>query len=98
MNLFKELWNGVWHYETPQDETIRWIVESGLGELICMGIIVIPVTTGFVVYLLVLNRIHWTKPRQKFEIRHAIAVQTGNKSVYDMSDEELLAFQQDDDF
>jgi hypothetical protein len=91
MNGFRQLWNGVWHYQEPQDETIRWIVQSGLGELICFAIILVPVLLVFLVLQKRSDRIYRTKPREDFEIRHAIVEKTGNFLVYDMSDEELEA-------
>ena len=91
MSLFRQLWNGVWHFETPQDETIRWIVECGLGEMICLGILFIPAIAIFAAYCHVLEGFYWTKPQIRFEVRHTIVEQTGDFSVYDMTDEELEA-------
>lgn len=91
MNEFRQLWNGVWHLEVPQNETIQWIVECGLGELIVIGILLVPVMTVFAAYCKAVNWFYWTKPNAQFQARHEIVKETGNFAVYDMTDDELEA-------
>ena len=91
MKEFLEMWNGVFHGEPPANETIFWIVECGLGDLICFGVLIIPVIVGFYLYIRYLDWIYIEKPDRAFQLRDAIVEQTGDFSVYDMSDEELEA-------
>lgn len=96
-SLFKELWNGVWHFETPTNETIRWMVDCGLGEVICCGIVILPTILLFIAVFLYQE---WKekKSSEKFERRYAIAGRTQDFTVYDMSDEELDEYEATIDF
>lgn len=96
-SLFKQLWNGVWHYETPTDEIIRWMVDCGLGEFICLGIVVTPVVLALIA-LIVYQEWQLKKSHQKFERRHAIAGRTQDFTVYDLSDQELDRYESEIDF
>jgi len=39
MSAWKQLWNGVWNDELPEDESIRWMTEN-FGELFRYGFII----------------------------------------------------------
>jgi len=91
MNEFYQIWNAVFHGEPPVDEEIFWIVECGLGDLMCLAVLIIPVMTVFAAYCKAVDWFYWTKPKQQFQRRDDIVKKTGNFAVYDMSDEELDA-------
>ena len=98
MELFKQLWNGYWHFETPTNETIRWMADCGLGEMICLAIVTLPFLFAFLGYMKYLGWKHIVLPERRFERRHNIVVLTEDCSVYSLSDKELDRYESELDF
>lgn len=80
--------------ETPDDPVIRSIVDSGVGDALCILMIVVPVMLVFLVYTARIEYTTMTKPTIDFEKRRLIVQQTKNYSVFDMDDVEFHAFVQ----
>lgn len=69
MEYFRQLWNAVWHFEHPESETIQWLVDTGIGDCICFGIVIVPTVIMFMLWCEFQYWIHWTKPRREFEAK-----------------------------
>jgi len=55
MSTWKQLWNGVWNHQTPQDLTIRWITET-FGEFLQFTFVITVCLTVFGLYYWITDR------------------------------------------
>jgi|AP45_3_1055517.scaffolds.fasta_scaffold16372_3 hypothetical protein len=90
MSIFRQLWNGVWHFEQAADPTVQWAVEN-FRELFMYVFLVVPALLFFAITI---AWCEWEMKRElrNFDRRKSLAEETGEFWVHDLSDEELVMY------
>lgn len=82
MDAFKQYWNAVWHFQTPEDPGVLWFHET-FGDFPMMTAFIAILMTGFIAYLWCLDYFYIQKPEAKFQEKLLRVQETGDLSIFD---------------